>query len=344
MLIKAPDDKTPLITELEQLLATAPADKQKLIQRELNQMRAGFKAEKEAAYLIDFEYGKSEYIAVIHDLRLDIGGRVAQIDHLILNRFLHLFVLETKSARSGIRITEEGEFLRWNSYTRSYEGMASPLAQNERHIMVLKEAFGRIELPRRLGITLVPTCISCVIVPPAVRVIRPKKFDTSQVIQADRLSDALDALVNKQNPYSTLGKIVSAETVMNLARQLASLHKPMQIDYAARFGLQNTPQTVQTAYENFQGGQDTVSTHEPVPLTPDQSAPVCRHCGQASLRILYGRYGYYFKCDACEGNTPIRLQCTDASHKVRLRKQGNQFFSVCPECDRESLYWVNPAD
>ena len=42
----------------------------------------------------------------------------------------------------------------WNPSTKSYEGLPSPLAQNERHIAVLRDAFVRIDLPTRLGIRL----------------------------------------------------------------------------------------------------------------------------------------------------------------------------------------------
>ena len=98
----------------------------------------------------------SKRSAVIHDLRLEIGGRVAQIDHLLLHRTLTVFVLETKHLHAGIKITEEGEFLSWNDYKKSYEGMASPFAQNERHIAVLRDAFDRVEMPTRMGVRLTP--------------------------------------------------------------------------------------------------------------------------------------------------------------------------------------------
>src|SRR3546814_12221508 len=76
---------------------------------------------------------------LIHDLRLEHGSRTAQIDHLLINRWMDVYVLETKHFHAGIKITEDGEFLRWNNYQKTYEGMASPLEQNERHIQVLKD-------------------------------------------------------------------------------------------------------------------------------------------------------------------------------------------------------------
>jgi hypothetical protein len=45
---------------------------------------------------------------VIHDLRIEHRGRVAQIDHLLINRVLDIFVLESKNYYYGVKISEEG--------------------------------------------------------------------------------------------------------------------------------------------------------------------------------------------------------------------------------------------
>ena len=157
MLLKHADSKDTLLHDLERLMAAAPADRKKRIEHELRVVRAGVKGEQEAAYLIDFYFKDQESWIVIHDLRLEIGGRVAQIDHLLLHRCLDFYVLETKHFSSGLKITEDGEFLRWNHYQKTYEGMASPLAQNDRHVTVLRDAFAQIEMPKRLGVRLSPT-------------------------------------------------------------------------------------------------------------------------------------------------------------------------------------------
>ena len=51
---------------------------------------------------------------------------VAQIDYLLLRRTLNIFVLETKHFTASLKITEEGEFLRRNAYTKAWEDMPSP--------------------------------------------------------------------------------------------------------------------------------------------------------------------------------------------------------------------------
>src|SRR3546814_4965533 len=125
MLIKSADDQGVELQALEQRAAGNGPDAARAA-KELRNRRAGLKGERDSAYLIDFDYASSPNWAVIHDLRLEHGGRTAQIDHLLINRWMDVYVLETRHFHAGIKITEDGEFLRWNNYQKTYEGMASP--------------------------------------------------------------------------------------------------------------------------------------------------------------------------------------------------------------------------
>jgi len=176
MPLKAPDDKKALIEELERLERLAPSREKRKIAEEIQTLRAGLKGERESAYLRDFQLKASRNTAVIHDLRLEVNGRVAQIDHVLFHRTLNIFVLETKHFQSGIKITENGEFLRWNAYGKTFVGMPSPLAQAERHITVLRDAFDRIDLPIRLGGRLTPVFLAYVLVSPSAWIERPKRL------------------------------------------------------------------------------------------------------------------------------------------------------------------------
>ena len=95
MILKDTDAKSVHLVELASLLSKpgVPADKQALIERELKFMRAGMKGESESAYDIDFYSGPSKNRIVIHDLRLEHNGRVAQIDHLKRQEATSLYVV-----------------------------------------------------------------------------------------------------------------------------------------------------------------------------------------------------------------------------------------------------------
>ncbi len=90
MLIKAADDKQPQIDALEALSTWPDVDAatRTQIDREIKNIRAGARGERDAPYEIDFHYAKHTNRVVIHDLRLEVDGRVALIDHLIVDRAL----------------------------------------------------------------------------------------------------------------------------------------------------------------------------------------------------------------------------------------------------------------
>ena len=344
MLIKQADDQTVQLETLERL-AKGKGPKARQAAEELRRRKAGVKGERESAYLIGFEYEHSPNWAVIHDLRLEHDGRVAQIDHVLINRWMDVYVLETKHVHAGIKITEEGEFLRWNEYRRTFEGMASPLEQNERHIQVLKDVMTGIELPTRLGMRIPPAFQSFVLIAPDARIDRPRKFDTSRVIKADQLKKAIWRDIDNENlligavRFAT--KIVSSETVEFVARQLAALHRPLtSTSSASRLARAETNASAKPTRQRGRRIEPTLGA-APTPAAPKQLAkPVCKGCSGSSGEILYGRYGYYFKCGACAVNTAMRFTC-QPGHKPRLRKDKERFYRDCEQCGSSALFHTN---
>lgn len=341
MLIKSADDKSSQISALESLLTQPLGPLAKKVEDELRMLRAGIKVEQDAAYLIDFDFKDSTNTIVLHDLRFEMDGRVAQIDHLLIHRTLNVFVLETKAFHAGLKITEEGEFLRWNNWKKTYEGMASPLAQNERHITVLKSVFEQIDMPTRLGMRLSPTFQSVILIEPSARIDRPKNFDSRSVIKADMLVKRLDEVLEQQNVLAMASKYVATETIAEIAQQLVRLHRPFSINYAARFGITPTPVPNPTRPVTL-----PTPTAAPTAISAsksEQTRPACRSCQSDQLSIQYGKYGYYFKCVSCQDTTAIKLSCGHDGHKERIRKDGLTFYRECADCNTSSLFYTNPA-
>lgn len=340
MLIKQSDDYSALLSRLEREAAGSGRHAQ-LATTELRRRKAGIKGERDSAYLIDFDFGKSPNWAVIHDLRLVHDGRVAQIDHLLINRWMDVYVLETKHFHSGIKITEEGEFLRWNDYRKIYEGMPSPLEQNDRHILVLRNAMATVTLPTRLGFSIPPSFQQFVLVAPSARIDRPKRFDTSRVIKADQLRKAIWRDVDNENALlgmlRTAAKLVSSETVEFVARQLAAMHQPAADAAPAP--------TAPVHAGSVRASSPRPSRVEPKlgpppPEAQSSALPACKACGGCKGEVCYGKFGYYLKCGACQANTAIRFSCLPG-HAPRLRKAGSDFYRDCAQCGSSDLVHRN---
>lgn len=240
MISKNADDKSAHVEALEALLNRKDLDatQKRNIERDLRFMRAGMRGEKDAAYEVDFYYGKGQNWCVLHDLRIEHEGRVAQIDHLLLNRLMEAFVLETKNFSEGVGCNEHGEFVQfWNGKA---QGIASPVEQNAKHIDVLKAALrdGRVPVPKRLGITLMPHFIGLVVVSKTARISRPKGNhpELDCLLKMDQLSTRLDKQLEKAN----LLKLIGQDTLHEFAQSIAQMHVPASLPTAARYGLAET--------------------------------------------------------------------------------------------------------
>lgn len=244
MIIKEMDSKRVEKEQLRELLKGQLSEKQRfLVERQLRNIEAGERGEKDSAYFVDFYFGKLKNWAVIHDLRIEHNSQVAQIDHLVMNRLMNIYVLETKNFHYGLKITPEGEFLVYNG--KKYFAIESPIEQNERHIFLLSKAIEHYNImPTRLGVVIPPRFVSYVLVSPTSKIIRPSrsKLDTSHVIQSDQAFTKIMKDTDDIHAAAIL-KICSQETLEATTKNLAKLHRPAKVDFKARFGIRDQIKT-----------------------------------------------------------------------------------------------------
>lgn len=176
---------------------------------------------------------------MVHDLRLEVNGRVAQIDHLLINRALEVFVLETKTYGTGLSINEQGEFS--TSFDEKKVGIPSPVEQNNRHVTVLRDALKQIGLPTRLGIAIRPSFHPLVLVSSKAVIERPKssRIALDSIIKSDQFFSWYNAKLDETKVSDVVGilKVCSSNTIKELGEKLVALHRPGRIDYVKRFDL-----------------------------------------------------------------------------------------------------------
>jgi len=242
MIIKPQPDRSHDITVLEELAALPNLTKEQraAIEREIKIFKAGAAGESFAAQEIERLYGDTKNWAVIHDLRIEHNGSVAQIDHMIINRMMQAFVFETKNFREGLACNTEGE---WVGFHKSRPfGIGSPILQNERHIDILKSALKPKHAwhPTRLGARINVDWHSIVLVSNTARISRPKRTNISgieTVVKIEALQKTVDRECDKLNTFLAVSGVVYPETLRAFAEGLAGLHVPHCTDWAARFGI-----------------------------------------------------------------------------------------------------------
>ena len=88
-----------------------------------------------AHYLRRF-FGSSAEVDVLNYLRIELGGEVAQMDHLVLHPY-GLLIVESKSVSGSVQIKDDGQWIRW--FAKQPQGMRSPVTQAKMQLMLLKE-------------------------------------------------------------------------------------------------------------------------------------------------------------------------------------------------------------
>ncbi len=301
MLLKSADDKTKDIQTLEMLLRhpSANGDTRQRIERELRNIKAGIQGERETSYEIEFNFRSNNWM-VIHDLRIEHEGRVAQIDHVLINRFLNVYVCESKRFSEGVAINEQGEFAAFFNH-RPY-GIPSPIEQNKRHVAVLEALFaaGVVPLPTRLGFTVQPRIESFVVVSKSARISRPTSAvaGLATVLKSDQFAERITQDLERGLLLAALTKLVDEAALERFARQLVALHKPIQFDWAAKFGLAAAEATLPQI------------TPEPAPSAKESSKAKlsCTDCAvpvsYAVAKFCWGnrKFGQKIYCMACQKN------------------------------------------
>ena len=314
MIIKEKDDIEPAVLELNRLLSLPSLSKnqKESIEDEIALIRAGARGEREAAYHINFELGETRNWAIIHDLRIEHKGRVAQIDHVLMNRFLDIFLIESKNFSTSIRINGDEEFQVKTRY--GWRGMQSPVEQNKRHEDVLSSLVsdGGL-LPKRLGFQLSPVFHRWVLVSPECNVTGRKA--AHDIIKMDMFGSRMKKFRNEELTLIEMAKMISAETLADFARKLVAFHKPISFDYAGKFGISPADKFAPPPL--------------PAPVQHKDRVP-CENCG-ASLdsktinfcRLNKKRFDGKMLCQKCQGYVPA-----DVPAPVPAKPTGN----ACAEC------------
>ncbi len=228
MLIKAADDQSVALAALDRLAHRGGRHATRA-SHELRHRRAVMRGNAEAAGLIDSVYSRSPDWAVIHDLYLQHGGRFAQIDHLLINRWMDVYALDSSSFDAGLRITDQGEFQRWNEDFGQFQGIASPI-EPIRRIGLLRDAIAEIAQPALLGMMrLLPSYQPFVLVSPRARLERSSHFDSSRVVTPEQLAKLVLQDIDQGNVYLGLikaaAKTIPGQIIESIARRLAGLHR-----------------------------------------------------------------------------------------------------------------------
>ena len=299
--------------------------------------KTGRAAEEQMSFYFKRFFGDDPDILVLNGIRLEANDDAAQVDHLIIHSH-GLALVESKSVHGKIQIKEDGQWIRWYGANQS-RGMASPITQARLQEKFFRSVLGRAakneDLFARLTIDLF------VAISDQGVILWPPSGLVPGVCKADQIPDKI--IESHRSKLKAGGSLV-----------LSQLNR----EKIAAFLVANNKPLVKMANEVKEPiAEYSVSVTSPAPVaTLSQGIPpppsgnisqestnasaTCRTCKGTNVSVQYGKFGYYFKCGDCDGNTPIKLTCS-TGHKERIRKDGKRFYRECGECKSSSLFFEN---
>ena len=134
--LKDTSDATQTIAQLETLLPQVTNDMREELEKQIKVTTYGEMGENNVAFELK-NSGMDMYI--LRDIYLEHGELSAQIDYLVITR-KHVYIIECKNLIGNIEIDSMGNFIRSYEYgnRKVKEGFYSPITQNERHLLVIK--------------------------------------------------------------------------------------------------------------------------------------------------------------------------------------------------------------
>ena len=150
-----------------------------------------------------------------------VDGDVAQIDHMIVSRDFHIYLLETKNYAGNLVINGHGEFT--VEYDDGRYGIPSPIEQSLRHERILSKLLEKLEIVGRTQKQ--PEFHHVVMLHPKAIITRPpsKTFDSGNVIKADQFPTWYQRFVEKTSFGTLVGAALnmrSADTIKEWGEKL----------------------------------------------------------------------------------------------------------------------------
>ena len=229
MLLKQADDKSRRLALLEDLQQSSLLDarQKRWLREELLRCRKGIQGERESAHHLDSYFKGRDTHVLIHDLRLVVDGDVAQIDHLLINRAGHFYLIETKNYAGHVSVNAHGEFT--VRYDQDCYGVPSPLEQSHRHERILLRLLERLDIAPRTDKQ--PPVHHLVMMHPKAIIQRPdsREFDTSFLIKADQFPSWHKQFIDGTGvgaAFMLLANLRSQETIRGWGEKLLRQHRP----------------------------------------------------------------------------------------------------------------------
>ena len=295
---------------------------------------AGRRAEEQIAHYLKRFFGKRDDVDVLHGLRIELDGEVAQMDHLVLHPY-GMLIVESKSVSGKVQIKDDGQWVRW--YADNSKGMRSPITQAQMQALLLRDLLS--EKVKQKGFFDNVDLDVLVAVSDEGLILWPKTGPFAAVCKADQVPDRIEAHIQRLRAVGHKRPLLTPEYLRVIGSFLSLKHKPL-VKAVQQSPVVQEPVATDSTSKSVEGLKPAVLISPKVDAKNALPEKVCKSCKSSDLELTFAR-SYYFKCRVCDKNTGIKFDCPSCGGEGRIRKQGKDFFAECKSCDASGLYHSN---
>ena len=309
---------------------------------------AGQKQEQDVAFYLRRAFKDHPEVLVINDFRFTFNDETAQIDHLII--YTYGFVLiESKSIKGHVEVNQQGEWTR--SHGSKWFGMPSPIKQVELQQALLKEMLKQHRseiLGKLLGIRQQSFGMRCwdhVCAVSSDAVINRDTMPTAiseLLVKTEFLVDKLEKIMNLKSKFMRIINVSDTRPDFNQQElnSIANFLIDRHIDphkLATEITLAQTQQ-INEPVAHFEVIKAVEVKTQPITQSATHSILSCKHCGESTnYTPMYGKFGYYIKCNQCTKNTPMKQTCPQCQSKnIKIQKRSQSYTLTCQDCSHSS--------
>lgn len=329
---------------------------------------AGRKAEEQMAFYLKRFFASSADVFVLNGIRLERDNDAAQMDHLVLHRY-GVIVVESKSVAGKIQIKDDGQWIRW--YGKESSGMASPITQAKLQLRFMRDYLNFSVNPK--GIFDRYTFDVQVAISDSGVILWPATGGLPEVCKADQVAERIENRIVELEKSPNAPTPWTAAHLSKIADFLCAAHRPLvlkeekrvekQVQHAEQriaaaqaimdavtkvasnlFTSVNAQQAAaqKNVYENNQCDVaiGKVVSQVSLPSTNELKKNVCTNCSSDDVAIHF-KYNYYFHCNVCNKNSPLKSLCVTCGELEVPHKKGKEFFLECKKCNTNRLFHVN---
>lgn len=233
MLYKSPDNLERYLVELVQAQGMIGSFEHAFAARAVAHQQACVTAFHEFSGYLDEAFGVPDDIVVAHDVRISCEAGRAHVDHVLLTRFLDVFLLESRFDGDELIVNDQEEFsLRYGDGT--VVRVRSPINQLRRNLIVMQHVFKSIALPEKLGQPIVPTFHRYVVVPQGMRITNTSSVRADYFQRPKEILRKIHAASHRGAVRSLMSGLTPKQ-LSDIAKIVVRWHTPDKVDFIGKY-------------------------------------------------------------------------------------------------------------